>query len=153
MLRTLERPLLAYSIDPDTGVLCFLSPILVARGEIIDLLPDCDTAGYHYLQWRGETYGCVPQDLLASAAPSVIPIGEHSYQKRSSQNAVLSAGRGVLARLACQLANGAQFEPGDIMPAGWTSSRRRIFVEVTREMLALASGSSQAWRKMLKRAS
>jgi hypothetical protein len=153
MLRTLERPLVAYLTDPDTGVLCFLSPVLVARGEIIDLLPDWDTAGYHRLQWRGETYGCVPEDLLASAAPPVIPIGEHPYQKKSSHDAVLSAGRRVLAQLACQLANGAKFEPGDTMPAGWTASRRCIFVKVTREMLALASGYGQAWRNKLKRSS
>jgi hypothetical protein len=153
MLRTLERPMVAYLIDPDTGILCFLSPVLVARGETIDLLPDWDKEGYHRFQWREEAYGCVPEDLLASAAPPVIPIGEHSYQKGSSHNAVLSAGRQVLAQLASQLANGAKFEPGDIMPAGWTSSRRRIFVKVTREMLALASGYGQAWRNKLKRSS
>jgi hypothetical protein len=52
-----------------------------------------------------------------------------------------NAGRRVLAQLASQLANGTKFEPGDVMPLGWTSSRRRIFVKVTREMLALVSGS------------
>jgi len=52
-----------------------------------------------------------------------------------------NAGRQVLAQLASQLANGIKFKPGDVMPVGWTSSRRRIFVKVTKEMLALASGS------------
>jgi hypothetical protein len=141
MLRTLERPLLVYSIDRDTGALCFLLPIAVARGEIIELLPDRDTAGYHRLKWRGETFGCVPQDLLASSAPQVIPIGGQSDQSGRSDDAVLPAEHQLIAQLAYQLANGAKFEPGDKVPVGWTSSRQRIFVEVTGEMLALASGS------------
>ena len=44
-----------------------------------------------------------------------------------------------IAALAYQLANGAKYTPGDKIPVGWDSSRERIFVTVTPEMLAQAS--------------
>jgi hypothetical protein len=50
-----------------------------------------------------------------------------------------AADRTYIAALACQLANGAKLTPGDKIPVGWTSSRERIFVTVTPEMLAQAS--------------
>ena len=143
MLRTLERPLLAYSIDLVSDALCFLSPIRLERGETIELLPDCDRAGFHRLKWRGKTYACVPEDLLASAAPPIIPIGGQSDHRERSHDSMRCAERQIIAQLRYQLANGAKYEPGDRVPVGWTFSRQRIFIEVTRELLALASSSEE----------
>jgi len=49
--------------------------------------------------------------------------------------------RKIIPQLAYQLSNGVKIKPGDKVPVGWTSLRERIFVEVTTELLELASRS------------
>jgi hypothetical protein len=146
MLRTLERPLQAHRTDHGTGARWFLSPTLLARGETIYLLPDQDGTEYHRLVWRGEMYECLPQDLLASFAPRVTRESEEESSDEETQLPELlrHVEHPHLAQLAYQLANGVAYRPGDRVPVGWNSSRERIFIHVTREMLALASGQSRA---------
>ncbi len=124
-----------------TGKVSFLSPTLLARGETVEILPERESTEYHRLRWRGELYECLPQDLLASSAPRVIPAtpDEEPTAHVVEPAALKADDYPHIAQLAYQLANGAAIKPGDRIPVGWNADRERVFIEVTTEMLAEAS--------------
>src|SRR6185295_18230672 len=143
MLRTLGHPLLAHKTDSGGGSCRFPTPTTIGIGETIYLPRELNAAEHGTFLWKGEIYRCPSQDLLTATGLASIHMTEDNEKITQTPDEACTADRMYIAALACQLANGAKYTPGDWIPVGWNDSRERVFVTVTPEMLARASAEAR----------
>jgi hypothetical protein len=116
-------------------------PMEIATGEVVYLRPGQESSEYRTLLWKGELYECLPQDLLDAFIPALPRPTWNDDKVSQVPDVARTAERTVIAALAGQLANGTKYAPGDRIPVGWDSSRERVFITVTPEMLTQAAAA------------